>query len=113
MPVHCTYRFHPLPSLVYIVPSSMQYSPIMLTIRHNTQSLEELPPIDQHLEKQHQEKTKVKNINVVEMGRYEMDTWWVPCCLLCYYRLPNFHITKSIWRLHAWWRLSKQSLCSS
>ena len=40
------------------------------------QSLEELAPIDQHLEKQHQEKTKVKNINVVEMGKFEMDTWY-------------------------------------
>jgi hypothetical protein len=39
------------------------------------QSLEELAPLDQHLEKQHQEKTKVKNINVVEMGKFEMDTW--------------------------------------
>jgi histone acetyltransferase MYST1 len=39
------------------------------------QSLEELAPLDQHLEKQHQEKTKVKNINVVEMGKFVMDTW--------------------------------------
>jgi histone acetyltransferase MYST1 len=36
-----------------------------------------LAPLDQHLEKQHQEKTKVKNINVVEMGKFEMDTWYV------------------------------------
>lgn len=28
------------------------------------QSVEELAPIDQHLEKEHQEKTKVKNIQV-------------------------------------------------
>ena len=28
------------------------------------QAVEELPPIDQHLEKEHQEKTKVKNIQV-------------------------------------------------
>ena len=32
----------------------------------------ELPPIDQHLEKEHQEKTKVKNIQCVEMGKYEV-----------------------------------------
>lgn len=46
------------------------------------QSLEELAPIDQHLEKQHQEKTKVKNINVVEMGKFEMDTWCAATTLL-------------------------------
>ncbi len=28
------------------------------------QNVEELAPIDQHLEKEHQEKTKVKNIEV-------------------------------------------------
>lgn len=32
----------------------------------------ELPPIDQHLEKEHQEKTKVKNIQCVEMGKFEV-----------------------------------------
>lgn len=30
----------------------------------------------QHLEKEHQEKTKVKNIQGVELGRHEMDTWY-------------------------------------
>jgi histone acetyltransferase MYST1 len=30
----------------------------------------------QHLEKEHQEKTKVKNIQAVELGRHEMDTWY-------------------------------------
>lgn len=30
----------------------------------------------QHLEKEHQEKTKVKNIQSVELGRHEMDTWY-------------------------------------
>ena len=28
------------------------------------------------LEKEHEEITKVKNINVVELGRYEIDTWY-------------------------------------
>ncbi|KAN0025874.1 hypothetical protein ACTFIU_001636 [Dictyostelium citrinum] len=28
------------------------------------------------LEKEHEEITKVKNINVIEMGRYEIDTWY-------------------------------------
>lgn len=33
------------------------------------------PSRAQHLEKEHQEKTKVKNIQTVELGRHEMDTW--------------------------------------
>ena len=46
------------------------------------QDMAELPPIDQHLEKEHQEKTKVKNIQCVEMGKYEVSRavaavhWW-------------------------------------
>lgn len=44
---------------------------------HNVQKgLEELSPIDQNLEKEHEEKTKVKNIQVVELGKYEIDTWY-------------------------------------
>ncbi|KAL2650872.1 hypothetical protein R1flu_019000 [Riccia fluitans] len=38
--------------------------------------VEELAPIDQTLEKEHEEKTKVKNIQVVEFGKYEIDTWY-------------------------------------
>ena len=38
------------------------------------QDVADLAPIDQHLEKEHQEKTKVKNIQAVEMGRYEVRT---------------------------------------
>ena len=38
------------------------------------QDMAELPPIDQHLEKEHQEKTKVKNIQCVEMGKYEVSS---------------------------------------
>jgi hypothetical protein len=30
----------------------------------------------QHLEKEHQEKTKVKNIQSVELGKHELDTWY-------------------------------------
>lgn len=44
---------------------------------HNVQKgVDELAPIDQTLEKEHEEKTKVKNIQVVELGQYEMDTWY-------------------------------------
>jgi histone acetyltransferase MYST1 len=28
------------------------------------------------LEKEHEEITKVKNINVIELGRYEIETWY-------------------------------------
>lgn len=45
-------------------------------IHHVGPAVEELPPIDQHLEKEHQEKTKVKNIQVIELGRHEVDTWY-------------------------------------
>ena len=32
---------------------------------------------DKHdLEKEHEEITKVKNINTIELGRYEIDTWY-------------------------------------
>eukprot|EP00249_Psilotum_nudum_P004866 c18351_g1_i1 orf=345-1550(+) len=44
---------------------------------HNVQKgVEELAPIDQSLEKEHEEKTKVKNIQVVELGKHEIDTWY-------------------------------------
>jgi hypothetical protein len=46
-----------------------------------SQDMAELPPIDQHLEKEHQEKTKVKNIQCVEMGKYEVRTSPQPCYL--------------------------------
>ncbi|KAK9824356.1 hypothetical protein WJX72_009663 [[Myrmecia] bisecta] len=45
-------------------------------IHHVPAGVEDLAPIDQHLEKEHQEKTKVKNIQVIELGKYEMDTWY-------------------------------------
>lgn len=36
------------------------------------QDLADLAPIDQTLEKEHHERTKVKNIQVIELGRYEV-----------------------------------------
>eukprot|EP00854_Cymbomonas_tetramitiformis_P003315 gene3315-4172_t len=45
-------------------------------IHHVPKAVEELNPIDQTLEKEHEEKTKVKNIQVIEMGRWEVDTWY-------------------------------------
>ena len=41
-----------------VKPDNAQVQRMML------QNVEELAPIDQHLEKEHQEKTKVKNIEV-------------------------------------------------
>lgn len=44
---------------------------------HVSQDINDLAPIDQHLEKEHQEKTKVKNIQAVEVGKYEVSS--CPC----------------------------------
>jgi len=39
-------------------------------------SVEDLPRIDQLAEKEHEEKTKMKNIQCVQFGKYEMDAWY-------------------------------------
>ena len=41
-----------------------------------SQSIDELDPRTAALEKEHEEVTKVKNIDVIEFGRYEIDTWY-------------------------------------
>ncbi|CAG9463488.1 unnamed protein product [Pedinophyceae sp. YPF-701] len=45
-------------------------------VHHVQKGIDELPPLDRHLEKEHHEKTKVKNIHKVELGRHELDTWY-------------------------------------
>mmetsp|Transcript_14205 Transcript_14205/g.46639 ORF Transcript_14205/g.46639 Transcript_14205/m.46639 type:complete len:502 (+) Transcript_14205:59-1564(+) len=46
---------------------------------HNVVTTEELTPNDRLLEKEHEERTKVKNIQMIEMGKYNVDTWyWAP-----------------------------------
>eukprot|EP00242_Pyramimonas_sp_CCMP2087_P014883 CAMPEP_0198207764 /NCGR_PEP_ID=MMETSP1445-20131203/11191_1 /TAXON_ID=36898 /ORGANISM="Pyramimonas sp., Strain CCMP2087" /LENGTH=462 /DNA_ID=CAMNT_0043880909 /DNA_START=74 /DNA_END=1462 /DNA_ORIENTATION=- len=45
-------------------------------IHHVEKPVEDLNPIDQVLEKEHDEKTKMKNIEVIEMGKWEVDTWY-------------------------------------
>jgi len=39
-----------------------------------------MPPVKNNekdeLEKEHEEITKVKNVNTIEFGRYEIDTWY-------------------------------------
>jgi histone acetyltransferase MYST1 len=39
-------------------------------------NLEDLPEIDQKLEKEHEENTKVKYIQTIHFGRFELDTWY-------------------------------------
>lgn len=44
---------------------------------HNvTRGVEDMNPVEQVMEREHEEKTKVKNIQVIEIGRFEMDTWY-------------------------------------
>jgi GNAT superfamily N-acetyltransferase len=77
-------------------------------IHHVGPAVEELAPLDQHLEKEHQEKTKVKNVAVVELGRHEVDTWYyspypepyASChkLFLCEYTLKYFRKKKTLLR---------------
>jgi histone acetyltransferase MYST1 len=39
-------------------------------------AVEDLAPIDQKLEKEHDERTKVKNVKVIECGKHEVDAWY-------------------------------------
>eukprot|EP00243_Klebsormidium_subtile_P006293 TRINITY_DN2644_c0_g1_i1.p1 TRINITY_DN2644_c0_g1~~TRINITY_DN2644_c0_g1_i1.p1 ORF type:complete len:634 (-),score=132.24 TRINITY_DN2644_c0_g1_i1:213-1868(-) len=43
---------------------------------HVQKSVEDLPPIDQSLEKAHEEKTKMKNIQQIVVGKHAIDTWY-------------------------------------
>ena len=67
-----------------------------------SQDMADLAPIDQHLEKEHQEKTKVKNIQSVEMGSYEVRTR-CPCPAIpsCYCALGEkaWFAARHAWRL--------------
>jgi histone acetyltransferase MYST1 len=45
-------------------------------MHHIARPVEELAPLEQSLEREHEEKTKVKNIMAIELGRYECDTWY-------------------------------------
>ena len=84
-------------------------------INHVSPAVEDLPPIDQHLEKEHQEKTKVKNIQVVELGRYEIDTWYfspypepyASCekLYICEYTLKYFRKKRTLLRHMAKYKL--------
>lgn len=39
-------------------------------------AVEDLAPMDQKLEKEHDERTKVKNVKVIECGKHEVDAWY-------------------------------------
>lgn len=43
---------------------------------HHVPHVEEPPPNENPLEKAYQEKTKVKNIQQIQMGRFLIDTWY-------------------------------------
>ena len=45
-------------------------------INHVERTVEDMRPLERLMEKQHEENTKVKNIEKIEMGRYEMDCWY-------------------------------------
>jgi len=45
-------------------------------MHHIARPVEELAPLEQTLEREHEEKTRVKNIMAIELGRHEMDTWY-------------------------------------
>ena len=77
-------------------------------MNHVGANVEELPPLDRHAEREHQEKTKVKNIQVIEFGKYEMDTWYyspypephASCerLYICEYTLKYFRKKKTLLR---------------
>ena len=60
------------------------------------QDINDLAPIDQHLEKEHQEKTKVKNIQTVEMGKYEVSNCHVLSSLFIVWDLVLLHLSTAI-----------------
>lgn len=43
---------------------------------HVPTPLEELPPADAAAERAHQERTRLKNIRAVELGKHDMDAWY-------------------------------------
>lgn len=45
-------------------------------IHHTAPAVEDLTPAEQTLEREHEEKTKVKNIQCIELGCFELDTWY-------------------------------------
>ena len=52
---------------------TLHNNPLIATFEASWQGHEDLDPASL---KEHEEATKVKNINTIEMGRFEVDTWY-------------------------------------
>ena len=59
---------------------------------HVSPALDELPPLDAAAERAHQEKTRLKNIQSVELGRFEVDAWYYSPYPDPFCSLPKLHI---------------------
>jgi len=59
---------------------------------HVSPTLDELPPLDAAAERAHQEKTRLKNIQSVELGRFEVDAWYFSPYPDPFCSLPKLHI---------------------
>ncbi|KAK2725430.1 histone acetyltransferase KAT8-like [Artemia franciscana] len=74
-------------------------------INHVEQSLEDMDPTTAALEREHEALTKVKYINKVQIGKYEIDTWYfspypdeygkVPKLWVCEYCLKYMRLEKT------------------
>lgn len=52
--------------------------------KHVPKEIEELDPISMQFEREHEERTKVKNIDVIQFGRYEINAWYFSPFPECY-----------------------------
>jgi hypothetical protein len=59
---------------------------------HVSPTLDELPPLDAAAERAHQEKTRLKNIQSVELGRFEVDAWYFSPYPEPFCSLPKLHL---------------------
>ena len=59
---------------------------------HVAPDMADMAPLDRDLERAHQAKTRLKNIQAVELGRYEMDAWYFSPYPDPYGRLSKLHL---------------------
>lgn len=69
-------------------------------INHIQKSYEEMDPTTAALEKEHEQMTKVKYINCIRIGRYEIDTWYFSPYPEEYGRHPKMYICEYCLRFH-------------
>ena len=43
---------------------------------HVERAPEDMAPLERLIEEEHEQKTRVKNVEMIEMGRYEIDCWY-------------------------------------